>query len=120
RHHRRPWGSAIRERASSSRAPQSPAPRARSALGAFRTVDVTRGLPGVAHRIARRNFSTRRAASAGARLVEIHDDLVGHRIALACEDEPACHLVVLEREIDVHVDFAFDQAAATRRAYAAL
>ena len=42
------------------------------------------------------------------RLVEIDHDFVGHGIALATQDEPARDLVVLEGEIDVHVDLALD------------
>src|SRR3954451_23383569 len=59
-------------------------------------------------------------ASAGARLVEIYHHLVRHRIALARKHEAARPLVILEREIDVHVDLAFEQPAAARRADAAL
>ena len=60
------------------------------------------------------------AGQAHARLVEVDDDLVGDRIALAAQDESARDLVVLEREIDVHVDFAFDELGAAGRAHAAL
>ena len=55
-----------------------------------------------------------------AGLIVIDGDLVGHRIALAGEDEAARDLVVLEREIDVHVDLARDELRAARRAHAAL
>src|SRR6185437_2215865 len=55
-----------------------------------------------------------------ARAVEIERDLVGDGIALAREHEPARDLVILEREIDVHVDLAVDEQAAARRADAAL
>src|SRR5436309_2096392 len=56
----------------------------------------------------------------GACLIEIDGYAVGHRIALAREDEAARHFVVLQREIDVHVHLALDELAAARRAYAAL
>src|SRR4029077_19468706 len=52
--------------------------------------------------------------------VEIHGYLVGDRIALAREDESARDFVVLEREVDVHVDLARDELATACRTYAAL
>src|SRR6476659_8486321 len=59
-------------------------------------------------------------SSTGPRLIEIDGHAIGHRITLAGENEPARDLVVLQREIDVHVDFALDEPAAASRAYAAL
>src|SRR5439155_3585966 len=61
----------------------------------------------------------RTASLTGSRLVVVDDNFVGPRIALARQDEPACNFVVLEREVDVHVDFTFDEPAAAGRADAA-
>src|SRR5690242_21738888 len=60
------------------------------------------------------------SGSSGAGLVEVDGNLVGHRVALARQNEPARDFVILEREVHVHVDFAFEQLAAARRAHAAL
>src|SRR5664279_4530782 len=57
---------------------------------------------------------------ASTRLVVVDGDLVGDRIALAGEHEAARHFVVLEREIDVHVDLTRDEPGAAGRADAAL
>src|SRR5206468_5625751 len=100
-----------------------PAPRGPARRDACRTWDAARRSPPR----WRSQFSTRRGrrgaprdTSAGAGLVEVHDDLVGGRIALAREDESAGDFVILEREVDVHVDLAFDEPAAAGGAYAAL
>src|SRR5665213_3587348 len=62
----------------------------------------------------------KRSSDARAGLVEVDDDAVARRIALAREPEAARDFVVLEREVDVHVDLALDEAAAAGRAHAAL
>src|SRR5215472_2346472 len=53
-------------------------------------------------------------------VIVVDNDLVGDRVALAAQDEAARDLVVFEREVDVHVDFAFDKLGTAGRAHAAL
>src|SRR5574337_1344240 len=64
--------------------------------------------------------SRRYVALSGAGLIEIDGHGVGDRVALTGEPEAARDLVILEREIHVHVDVPCDEAAAAGRADATL